>query len=119
MAGKIRRKLILNDLAQLPVIEAAKGAIFCPLCSREIPFNQRDAHHLIPKSKGGLKTEFLHRICHRQIHALLSETEIATNYNSVEQLLTHPEIQKFVFWVKTKPNHLHERTYKSQRLRPK
>ena len=118
MAGRIRRKLIQFDLVDSP-IEKAIGVINCPLCGREIPFNQRDAHHLIPKSKGGRKTEFMHRICHRQIHALFTETELASNYCSIEQLLTHPEIEKFVLWIKTKPKHFNERTYKSQRLRPK
>jgi hypothetical protein len=28
---------------------------------------QRDAHHLVPKSRGGTETVWLHRICHRQI----------------------------------------------------
>jgi hypothetical protein len=54
------------------------------LCDRVIPPAQRDAHHLVPKSKGGRQTEFLHRVCHRQVHALLTETELARQYASVE-----------------------------------
>ena len=34
----------------------------------------------------------LHRICHRQIHALFSETELARQYNTAEALLAHPEV---------------------------
>jgi two-component system KDP operon response regulator KdpE len=63
----------------------------------------KDAHHLVPKSKGGKQTQFLHRICHRQIHALFTETELARQYSTVEALLAHPEIELFVKWVKTKP----------------
>ena len=76
----------------------------CPLCGREIPSSQSDEHHLVPRLKGGKETQALHRICHRQIHALLSESELAQKYSTVEALLEVPEIQKFVNWIKTKPN---------------
>lgn len=76
----------------------------CPLCGRLIPPEQSDEHHLIPKLKGGKVTQALHRICHRQVHALLTESELAKHYNSPEALLEHPEIQKFVAWVRKKPN---------------
>lgn len=115
MTGKVRRKLI----EQTAIIAFDNAPLTCPLCEREIPTAQRDAHHLIPKSKGGRETHFLHRICHRQIHALFTEKELAINYNNVEKLLSHPEIISFVAWIKTKPNHLIERSRKSQRIRPK
>ena len=89
----------------------------CPLCERVIPPGQRDAHHLVPKSKGGHRTEFLHRVCHRQIHALLTETELARRYATVEALLEHSELQAFVAWVKTKPDDFFVRTRKSTRMR--
>lgn len=113
MTSKIKRKLI----EQLPVASADSNIAVCPLCNREIPTAQRDAHHLIPKSRGGRETEFLHRICHYQIHALFTEKELANTYNNVEVLLSHPEMITFVAWVKTKPNHFIERSRKSQRIR--
>ena len=76
----------------------------CPLCGRLIPPEQRDEHHLTPKSRGGKETVAMHRICHRQIHSLLSEVELAQRYNSPEALLELEEIRKFVEWVKTKPD---------------
>jgi hypothetical protein len=115
IVAKVKHKLI----AQSGFIVTENVALVCPLCAREIPTAQRDAHHLVPKSKGGRETKFLHRICHRQIHALFTEKELANQYNNVEQLLTHPEIVSFVAWIKTKPNHLIERSRKSQRIRPK
>ena len=96
---------------------AASGVVTCPLCDRAIPPRQRDAHHLVPKSKGGRQTEFLHRVCHRQIHALLTETELARQYATVDALLAHPQIQHFVAWVKTKPDDFFVATRKSERLR--
>lgn len=111
--GRIRRLLQQEHVRVLP------ADLICPLCERKIPPSQRDAHHLVPKSKGGRHTEYLHRICHRQIHALLTETELARQFNSVEALLTHPDVTLFVAWVKTKPDDFMERTRKSQRIRPK
>ena len=109
--GRIRRLL----QQERPVV--TPQVLICPLCERKIPHSQRDAHHLVPKSKGGRHTEYLHRICHRQIHALFSETELARQFNSVDALLAHPDIALFVAWVKNKPDDFMERTRKSQRLK--
>lgn len=111
--GRIRRLLQQEHVRVVP------ADLVCPLCERKIPPSQRDAHHLVPKSKGGRHTEYLHRICHRQIHALLTETELARQFNSVDALLTHPDVALFVAWVKAKPDDFMERTRKSQRIRPK
>lgn len=111
--GRIRRLLQQERVQEVP------ADVRCPLCERKIPAAQRDAHHLIPKSKGGRHTEYLHRICHRQIHALFTETELARQFNSVEALLAHPDMASFVAWVKTKPDEFMERTRKSQRIRSK
>lgn len=100
-----------SPVSQLP------SPLICPLCERAIPPSQRDAHHLVPKSKGGRQTEYLHRVCHRQIHALLTETELARQYASVEALLTHPELKTFVAWVQTKPADFYVATRKSARVR--
>lgn len=92
-----------------------RATVTCPLCDRVIPPAQADRHHLVPKSKGGRRTEFLHRVCHRQVHALLTETELARQYATVEALRQHPELQTFVAWVKTKPADFFVRTHKSMR----
>lgn len=113
MTGKIRRRLIAARLDALP----KPGPVVCPLCARPVPESQRDAHHLIPRSHGGHETKILHRICHQQIHALLTEAELAKDYNSIEALLSHPAIASFVAWVRTKPEGFFGRTRKSQRLR--
>ena len=114
MIGKIRQKLIGTQ----PIPHATAIDLACPLCGRPIPPSQKDAHHLIPKSKGGKATEYLHRICHRQIHALFTENELATHFNTVEALQNHPEMQRFIAWVRSKPNYFYEKVRKSIRLRP-
>ena len=97
----------------MPTLDAA----ICPLCGRAIPLSQRDAHHLVPKSKGGRQTEFLHRVCHRQIHALLTETELAREYATVEALSAHRGLIAFVAWVQGKPDDFFARASKSARVR--
>lgn len=77
--------------------------LVCPLCSREmIEGPSVDKHHLIPKLKGGKETVLLHKICHRKIHSLFKESELKNQYNTIEKLLTHEDIQSFVKWVKNK-----------------
>ena len=115
MQGRIKRRLA--ELAAPPMGVDSQDTVVCPLCDRPIPPSQRDAHHLVPKSRGGVQTTWLHRICHRQIHALLTETELAREYNQVEALRQHPELAKFLDWVRRKPYDFFERTRKSQRLR--
>ncbi|MBY0409417.1 MAG: HNH endonuclease [Burkholderiaceae bacterium] len=93
------------------------AVVVCPLCGRAVPPAQRDAHHLVPKSKGGRQTTLMHRVCHRQIHALLTETQLARQYATVEALLAHPELKVFVSWVQTKPDDFFVATRKSAAVR--
>lgn len=113
MLGKIRQKLINLDTQ----VSKQTMVIICPICDRSIPESQKDAHHLIPKSKGGKTTEYLHRICHKQIHALFTETELAQQYHHAQILREHPEMMKFIQWVKNKPDAFYEKTRKSARLK--
>lgn len=123
MPGRINRKRREAALSQLPPPRTALGAQaaalwpVCPLCERPIPPSQQDAHHLVPKSRGGVHTVLLHRVCHRQIHALLTETELARHYSDIAALLEHPELSRFVRWVRTKPADFFERSRKSRRIR--
>ena len=112
MQGRIRKQLVKNQ----PIAKRQAEVLICPLCKRPIPDSEKDAHHLVPKSKGGRETQYLHRICHRQIHALLTETELAKTYNHVEEILAHLGIARFVSWVKAKPDNFYERTRKSLRI---
>jgi len=112
MIGKIIKKLLPAILS-----EAIPDPIICPICSRFIPESQKDAHHLIPKSKGGKSTEYLHRICHKQIHALFNENELAKILNTAESLRNHSDMQTFINWVKNKPDNFYERAAKSSRIK--
>lgn len=115
MRGRIKRKQ--EQARQANSTLGAKEALLCPLCGRAITQAQRDAHHLLPKSRGGVETVDLHRICHRQIHALLTEVELERGYQSIDALRQHPAMARFLQWVRTKPDDFYERTRKSQRLK--
>lgn len=111
--GRINRKKRDTVLDALPTVPAEDP--ICPLCGRPIPPDQQDAHHLVPRSRGGTQTEVLHRICHRQLHALFTEAELARTYASITALQAHPDVARFVEWVRTKPPGTMERTRRSGR----
>lgn len=75
----------------------------CPICDRELGDINVDEHHLIPKTFKGTNTITLHRICHTKLHSAITEREMQHYYNTVDRLLEHEEIQKFIQWVSKKP----------------
>ena len=85
----------------------------CPLCGRPIPADARQSlHHLTPKLKGGKGGPVvrLHQICHNEIHAALSEAELARDYNTVAALRAHPRLARFIAWVAKRPPRFHSKT---------
>lgn len=105
MRGRIKKKQIAG-LGDIHHSAFDKQESVCQLCNRLIPKSQRDAHHLVPKSRGGVDTVILHRLCHRQIHAVFTENQLARNYSTLEALKRHPEIAKFIEWVSNKPTYI-------------
>jgi len=84
----------------------------CPICKR--PLGHKDTiskHHLIPKSRGGRDSELItiHNICHQKIHSVFTEKELKDHYSTVEKLLEHEEIQKFIKWVAKKHPDFYQR----------
>jgi len=81
------------------------GLKICPLCEREIPAHLESRHHLTPKLKGGTHgpIAILHTACHSKIHGVFTETELARSYDTIEKLLEHDEIRKFVSWIRKRP----------------
>ena len=74
----------------------------CALCER--PLGARvEWHHVVPKSEGGRETVPVHPICHRTIHATLSNADLARHYADVEGLRGHEVIARYLRWVADKP----------------
>ena len=85
----------------------------CFLCGR--PLGARiEWHHPVPKSRGGRDTVPIHPICHRTIHATLTNKEIERGYAESAALRAHPQIARFVEWVKDKDPDFHVRTRRSR-----
>lgn len=96
------------------------GVPLCPLCRRPIPpGSPQSLHHLTPKLRGGKGGPVvrLHQICHNEIHASLTETELARGYASIEALRTHPRLARFLDWIAKRPPEFHARTPGPRRKR--
>jgi hypothetical protein len=82
----------------------------CELCKREV---ETTSHHLIPKqihSKDWCRRMFtkdemknrradLCGDCHPMVHQYFKHSELGKIYNTVEKLLSHDKVIKFVEWV--------------------
>jgi predicted RNA-binding protein len=47
-------------------------------------------------------TEPLCKPCHKQIHELITEKDMALRFNTIEDLKAHPAVAKWIEWVKDK-----------------
>jgi len=75
----------------------------CPLCGRSLIDGPTiNKHHVVPKSLGGRDAHWIHRVCHSKIHSLFTERELLHQYNTFEALRAHPELEKFIAWVRRK-----------------
>lgn len=87
----------------------------CELCRRDQV--ERTVHHLVPRQKGGahLQTALLCIPCHKQIHALYSNDEIAVRLTTIKELQEDEAIRKFIKWIRKQPSKTIPRTKKSAR----
>ena len=95
-------------------------APICPLCLRPIPAQARQSlHHLIAKLKGGKGGPVvrLHQICHNEIHATLTEAELARAFNTPEALRAHLRLERFAKWVGKRPPTFRSKTPGGRRKR--
>jgi len=111
--GRIKRLQSAAHAQSQPFKVAER--VVCALCDRPIPLALRDAHHLIPKSRGGVITVFMHRACHKQVHALFTETELERHFHNQQALRAHPEMARFIQWVQGKPSDFNPPTRRSRR----
>ncbi len=81
----------------------------CVMCQRETTLT---FHHLIPKTlhkrnwyQNRYTEEELNSgidicySCHEAIHDFLSEKDLGRHFNTLDLLLKHPKIMKFIRWV--------------------
>ena len=81
----------------------------CWLCER--PIGRRiEHHHPVPKSRGGRGTVAVHPICHRTLHAALSNKELERQGEDLAAIRAHPEITRFLGWIAGKDPDFHAPT---------
>ena len=82
--------------------------IYCQLCERELPLS---FHHLIPRSthkrrwvrQNHTVTDLQRGVwvcspCHSAIHRFIEHNDLAQTYNTIEALLSHDDLGKFIRW---------------------
>ena len=87
----------------------------CELClRRDVPLTR---HHLLPQARhdkprflrefgrqeGLNRIAFLCRACHSCVHSVLTEKQLEREFNTIEALRNHPDIQAFALWLSKKP----------------
>jgi 5-methylcytosine-specific restriction enzyme A len=89
----------------------------CELCGRdEVTLTE---HHLIPKEMGGtfLDTAMICIPCHKQIHALYTNEELAARLGTIEALRSDEKLSKYIKWIRKQPAGRLVRTRKSNSRR--
>ncbi|MEG3082708.1 HNH endonuclease [Sphingomonas sp. PB2P12] len=81
----------------------------CGLCTRTLG-RKVEWHHRIPKSRGGTEVLPVHPICHRIIHASVSNHDLATTFADLDALKARPDISRFLRWIADKPPDFHAPT---------
>jgi 5-methylcytosine-specific restriction enzyme A len=63
-------------------------------------------HHLLPKEMGGTfgSTANLCIPCHKQIHALYTNEEIAARLTSLSELRGDEKLVRFINWIRKQPS---------------
>ena len=75
----------------------------CPLCDRDV--NELTDHHLVPKSRGGRRTEPICPDCHRMIHVLYDNKTLAKELSTAAALVAEPRFAKYLAWIGKRSGH--------------
>ena len=90
----------------------------CELCKREgVP--KVTEHHLVPREEGGKDGEvaWLCENCHKQIHALYTNKELAVKLNTLKSLENDDNIIKYLKYIKKQPATKKVKVTKSKNVR--
>lgn len=91
----------------------------CELCGRSDV--TCTIHHLTPKEEGGTfkPTALLCVPCHKQIHALYTNQELAIRLDTVSKLKEDDKIRRYLKWIKKQPGTKSVKTKKSNERKQK
>jgi hypothetical protein len=82
----------------------------CPICNR-IEGGEMQFHHLLPITYRTRTKKVhqennlikLHKQCHSKLHATIDEKSMLDYYHTIDRILEHEEIQKFIKWIQKFP----------------
>ena len=89
MKRRARRRL------QHAFVDTSGASGICALCGRALG-RRVEWHHVIPKSRGGRETVALHPVCHRTIHAHLTNGELAGTHIGLNAVRENAGIARFL-----------------------
>ena len=91
----------------------------CELCGRQQV--ETTVHHLHPKEMGGTfgATANLCIPCHKQIHALYTNEEIAALLTTLPELRADEKLARFIKWIRKQPPTKFMKIKKSRERRQK
>ena len=110
MRGRVKRRINAATLDALP--PPAEPAA-CALCGRALG-RKVELHHAVPKSEGGRATVPVHPICHRAIHAAVTNADLARTGGDLDAVRAIPTIARFITWVADKPPDFHAPTRRTR-----
>ena len=105
------KRMSTDTIAQTPFAKPDH----CELCGRRMAALTK--HHLIPRTRhknrrnkrrftrDEVKSRILWvcRPCHNHIHDVFSDKDLERQYNTLDALLSHPDIQRFRHWIASRP----------------
>ncbi|MFQ6030315.1 MAG: HNH endonuclease [Dehalococcoidia bacterium] len=99
------------------VLPSRQEAAECELCLREV--DRYTVHHLVPRAAGGKHgpKAKLCPTCHRQLHALFSESTLARELNSIELLKANHQVHSYLKWVRKQKGGANFRVRRSNQRR--
>lgn len=91
----------------------------CALCHRE-PITLTK-HHLLPREEGGNEetTAWLCENCHKHIHAVYTNKELAQRLHTLQALQEDDQISSYLKFIRKQPASKKVRTHKSRERRKK
>jgi 5-methylcytosine-specific restriction enzyme A len=95
--------VITKTLVSVTLIKGGKMMGICELCGRHEV--ETTDHHLLPKEMGGNfgPTAQLCIPCHKHIHALYTNNEIAARLSTISDLRKDEKISRFIKWIRKQP----------------
>lgn len=76
----------------------------CDICGRPMKEGPSvDRHHWVPRSHGGRTASTIHLVCHRMIHQVFRDRDLALLHRDSAAQRAHPDMVRFISWVRRKP----------------